>query len=181
MPDQAVYHLPVLFHEVMNWMRTEKGGVYLDCTLGGGGHTQGIFQACGGQTEVYGIDRDRDAIAAASERLKAYPGFHAIHGNFHAMAAMNLPQLDGVLIDLGVSSHQLDTPERGFSYHEDAPLDMRMDASQPLTAAKYLENRIRQRTDPRTAPIRRGEVGRRESRRCWMKNVGKSRSVPRWT
>lgn len=140
MPEQAVYHLPVLFHEVMDWMRPEKGGVYLDCTLGGGGHTEGIFKACGGQADVYGIDRDGDAIAAASERLKQYPGFHAIRGNFHELADMNLPALDGVLIDLGVSSHQLDTPERGFSYHEDAPLDMRMDTAQATTAETYLQS-----------------------------------------
>lgn len=140
MPEQTVYHLPVLFHEVMEWMRPRKGGAYLDCTLGGGGHTEGIYKACGGQAEVYGIDRDLDAIAAAGDRLKPYQGFHAIHGNFHDMLSMSLPPLDGVLIDLGVSSHQLDTPERGFSYHEDAPLDMRMDATQGPTAAKYLES-----------------------------------------
>jgi 16S rRNA (cytosine1402-N4)-methyltransferase len=138
MAAKAFFHRPVLFDEVMEWMRPQKGGVYLDCTLGGGGHAEGILQACGGKTEYYGIDRDREAIAAATERLKKYRGFHAIHGNFHDMAAMNLPPLDGVLIDLGVSSYQLDTPERGFSYHEDVSLDMRMDASQELTAETYL-------------------------------------------
>ncbi|MBE0601085.1 MAG: 16S rRNA (cytosine(1402)-N(4))-methyltransferase RsmH [Firmicutes bacterium] len=139
MPEHTAYHLPVLFHEVMEWMRPQKGGVYLDCTLGGGGHSEGILKACKGKAEVYGIDRDGDAIAAATERLRQYPGFHAIRGNFHDMAGMNLPPLNGVLIDLGVSSHQLDTPERGFSYHEDAPLDMRMDTAQKTTAESYLK------------------------------------------
>jgi len=131
-------HQPVLFAEVMDWMCPEKGGVYLDCTLGGGGHAEGILQACGGQAEYYGIDRDEEAIAAAGKRLAAYPGFHAIHGNFHDAAQMNLPPLSGALIDLGVSSYQLDNADRGFSYHEDAPLDMRMDASRGQTAAEYL-------------------------------------------
>jgi 16S rRNA (cytosine1402-N4)-methyltransferase len=131
-------HQPVLFNEVMEWMRPQTGGVYLDCTLGGGGHAEGILQACGGQAVYYGIDRDQEAIAAASERLAVYPGFHAIHGNFHDAAEMGLPPLSGALIDLGVSSYQLDNAGRGFSYHEDAPLDMRMDASRGQTAAEYL-------------------------------------------
>lgn len=131
-------HQPVLYDEVMEWMRPQAGGVYLDCTLGGGGHAEGILQACGGQAEYYGIDRDAEAIAAASKRLVAYQRFHAIRGNFHEAAQMNLPPMNGILIDLGVSSYQLDTAERGFSYHGDAPLDMRMDASQGQTAAEYL-------------------------------------------
>lgn len=137
--SQSFFHQPVLFDEVMEWMRPVKCGVYLDCTLGGGGHVEGVLHACDGQAEVYGIDRDQDAIAAASKRLAQYQGFHAIHGNFHDAARMNLPELDGALIDLGVSSYQLDAAGRGFSYHEDAPLDMRMDASQGQTAAGYLE------------------------------------------
>lgn len=135
----AYTHQPVLFDAVMEWMRPQKGGVYLDCTLGGGGHAEGILKACGGQADYFGIDRDAAAIAAASRRLAAYEGFHAIHGNFHDAPRMGLPPLDGALADLGVSSHQLDTAERGFSYHEDAPLDMRMDASGGMTAAQYLQ------------------------------------------
>ena len=133
------YHQPVLFDAAMEWMRPHRSGVYLDCTLGGGGHAEGILKACGGQAEYYGIDRDAEAIAAASERLRQYKGFHAIHGNFHDVAHLGLPPMDGILVDLGVSSHQLDTAVRGFSYHEDAPLDMRMDASQGITAAEYLQ------------------------------------------
>ena len=133
------FHQPVLFDEVMEWMRPQKGGAYLDCTLGGGGHAEGILKACSGDATYYGIDRDEEAIAAARKRLAVYKGFHAIHGNFHDAAAMDLPPLNGILIDLGVSSYQLDTAVRGFSYHEDAPLDMRMDASIGQTAATYLQ------------------------------------------
>ena len=139
---QSFHHVPVLFAEVMAWLAPHPGGVYLDGTLGGGGHSEGILRAADGQATLYGIDRDPAAIAAATERLKAYPGFHALHGNFHDAGALlaeaGAPPLDGALLDLGVSSHQLDTAERGFSYHEDAPLDMRMDPSHGRTAAEYL-------------------------------------------
>lgn len=136
------HHIPVLFDEVMEWMQPRADGVYADGTLGGGGHSEGILRLSGGTATLYGIDRDEDAIRAAGERLKGYPGFHAIHGNFHdakaLLAAAGAPPLTGALLDLGVSSHQLDEGERGFSYHEDAPLDMRMDQSTGLTAAEYL-------------------------------------------
>ena len=136
------HHIPVLFDEVMEWMQPRADGVYADGTLGGGGHSEGILRLSGGTATLYGIDRDEDAIRAAGERLKDYPGFHAIHGNFHdakaLLAAAGAPPLTGALLDLGVSSHQLDEGERGFSYHEDAPLDMRMDQSKGLTAAEYL-------------------------------------------
>ena len=136
------HHIPVLFDEVMEWMQPRADGVYADGTLGGGGHSEGILRLSGGTATLYGIDRDEDAIRAASERLKIYPGFHAIHGNFHdakaLLIAAGAPPLTGALLDLGVSSHQLDEGDRGFSYHEDAPLDMRMDQSTGLTAAEYL-------------------------------------------
>ncbi len=136
------HHIPVLFDEVMEWMQPRADGVYADGTLGGGGHSEGILRLSGGTATLYGIDRDEDAIRAAGERLKGYPGFHPIHGNFHdakaLLTAAGAPPLTGALLDLGVSSHQLDEGERGFSYHEDAPLDMRMDQSTGLTAAEYL-------------------------------------------
>ena len=135
-------HEPVLFHEVMEWMDVKPDGVYADGTLGGGGHSGGILRLSGGTATLYGIDRDLTAIAAASERLKEFPGFHALHGNFHdgkaLLDAAGAPMLDGALLDLGVSSPQLDRGERGFSYHEDAPLDMRMDTTQGITAAELL-------------------------------------------
>jgi len=138
------HHIPVLFDEVMEWMDPQPDGVYADGTLGGGGHSEGILRLSGGTAKLYGIDRDLEAIAAASDRLKDFSGFQAIHGNFHdakeLLAAAGAPALNGALLDLGVSSHQLDVGGRGFSYHEDAPLDMRMDKSQGITAAEYLAN-----------------------------------------
>lgn len=135
-------HIPVFFDEVMTWMHPQPQGVYLDGTLGGGGHSQGILERSGGTATLYGIDRDASAIAAATERLRGYAGFHALHGNFHdakpLLRQAGAPPLDGALLDLGVSSPQLDRGERGFSYHEDAPLDMRMDPSQGITAAELL-------------------------------------------
>ena len=135
-------HEPVLLQEVLQWMNVRRGGVYCDGTLGGGGHSVAILKASGGTAVLYGIDRDETAIAAATERLQGYPGFHAVRGNFHdgktLLEEAGAGLLDGVLLDLGVSSPQLDTPERGFSYHTDAPLDMRMDRSRGMTAADFL-------------------------------------------
>ncbi len=135
-------HEPVLLQEVLQWMDVREGGVYCDGTLGGGGHSGAILRASGGTAALYGIGRDETAIAAATERLGQYPGFHAIRGNFHdgkaLLEAAGAGPLDGVLLDLGVSSPQLDTAERGFSYHADAPLDMRMDRSSGMNAADFL-------------------------------------------
>ena len=135
-------HEPVLLQEVIQWMNVRDCGVYCDGTLGGGGHSEAILKASGGTASLYGIDRDVTAIEAATERLRQYPGFHAIRGNFHdgkvLLEEAGAGPLDGVLLDLGVSSPQLDTPERGFSYHENAPLDMRMDRSEGMTAADFL-------------------------------------------
>ena len=135
----SFHHIPVLLNEVLEYLSPQPGETYADGTLGGGGHSEAILRAMGESGVLYGIDRDPAAIAAASERLKDYPGFHPVHGNFHDVKAL-LPgvSLSGGLLDLGVSSHQLDTPERGFSYHEDAPLDMRMDTTQGITAAEYV-------------------------------------------
>ncbi len=134
------HHLPVLLEACMDGLRVFAGGEYLDCTLGGGGHTLEILRRGG---RVTGIDRDRDAIAAASARVESFlheagaeASFRAIRGNFHDAASLvGDMRFDGILADLGVSSFQLDCRERGFSYHDDAPLDMRMDAAQPRTAA----------------------------------------------
>ncbi len=136
----SFHHVPVMADEVIEYLNPVPGKVFADGTLGSGGHSWLLLQKMQGQGMLYGIDRDLAAISAATERLKDYPNKTIIHGNFHDIDRL-LPEnvlLDGGLIDLGVSSHQLDTPERGFSYHEDAPLDMRMDQSQGITAAEYL-------------------------------------------
>ncbi len=134
----AFAHVPVMLDEVLAYLAPCEGGVFADGTLGGGGHSEGILTAAPCVT-LYGIDRDEAAITAATARLERFPGFTALHGNFHDVKSL-LPgvSLNGGLLDLGVSSYQLDTPERGFSYHEDAPLDMRMDTSRGMTAADYL-------------------------------------------
>ena len=135
-------HEPVMLQEVLAWMQVKPDGVYCDGTLGGGGHSGAILRSSGGTARLFGIDRDETAIQAATERLGQYSGFQAIHGNFHDGKALleeaGAGPLDGVLLDLGVSSPQLDIPERGFSYHADAPLDMRMDRGSGMTAAELL-------------------------------------------
>lgn len=136
------HHLPVLLNECLDGLNIKPTGVYLDCTLGGAGHSTEILKRLGAGGMLIGIDRDADAIAAATARLDAVdsPATHVcLRGNFHDAPALLKAAgidrgLDGILIDLGVSSHQLDARERGFSYHDDAALDMRMDQSQALSA-----------------------------------------------
>lgn len=136
---QAFYHLPVLYEETLSALSIKPDGVYLDGTVGGGGHSEGILKRLNGEGRLIAVDRDLDALASARERLKAFPNVTFLHGNFH-----DVPQIlegerfDGILLDLGVSSWQLDQASRGFSYHEDAPLDMRMDRSKGQTAADWL-------------------------------------------
>ncbi|MCL2216074.1 MAG: 16S rRNA (cytosine(1402)-N(4))-methyltransferase RsmH [Defluviitaleaceae bacterium] len=131
-------HVPVLPAESVRALNIKPDGVYVDGTLGGGGHSALILQNLTPQGRLIGIDRDENAVAAASERLRAYKNFLPIHGNFHDMpeilAEQNIPAVDGVLLDLGISSYQIDTPERGFSFRHDGPLDMRMDKTHSVTA-----------------------------------------------
>lgn len=132
------YHTPIMLDEVMAFLRPERGGIFIDGTLGGGGHSEAILRRlpCGGR--LYGIDRDSDALLAAGKRLASFENFKAIKGNFFEMSrllrAEHIDGADGILLDLGVSSHQLDDGKRGFSYNADAKLDMRMDKSQPFSA-----------------------------------------------
>lgn len=136
---QAFHHIPVLLHECLQALSLRPGGHYLDGTVGGGGHSEGILQALSGDCSLTCLDRDTQALAAAQQRLSAWPAVRFVHGNFHdARELLQGQTFDGILLDLGVSSYQLDTAERGFSYHEEAPLDMRMDQSQGLTAADWL-------------------------------------------
>ena len=132
-------HVSVMLQETVDLLGVREGGVYVDGTLGGGGHSAEILRRLNGTGHLYGIDRDADALAAATARLSGAGNFTAIRGNFHdvraLLAAQGVERIDGMMVDLGVSSYQLDTAERGFSYHADAPLDMRMDQRQALTAA----------------------------------------------
>lgn len=135
------YHVPIMVEEVLRLLEPERGGIFVDGTLGGGGHSEAILHRLPAGSKLYGVDRDGDAIAESTARLKALDAaaeFTAIRGNFFDMPQLlrerGVERADGILLDLGVSSHQLDTPERGFSYHEEAPLDMRMDDRAPLTA-----------------------------------------------
>ena len=139
------HHLPVLLKECLNGLAIRQDGTYLDCTLGGAGHSSEICKRLGENGMLVGIDRDADAIEAATARMAELKGqgrFVALRGNFHDAKALlkeaGVGKLDGVLADLGVSSHQLDVRERGFSYHDDAPLDMRMDQSQTLSAREIV-------------------------------------------
>ena len=131
-------HIPVLLNEVIEGLNIDPDGIYVDGTLGGAGHSYEIAKRLKGG-RLIGIDRDEDAIAAASERLEPFSGrVTIVRGNYGDMADIlgdiGISEVDGILLDLGVSSHQLDEAERGFSYREDAPLDMRMDRRDELTA-----------------------------------------------
>lgn len=132
------YHVPILFDEVMKLLSPERGGIFVDGTLGGGGHSEGILERLPKYGRLYGIDRDDDALLEAGRRLSKYPNFTAVKGNFFDMrsllAAYGVTGADGILLDLGVSSHQLDDGERGFSYGTNARLDMRMDKTQAFSA-----------------------------------------------
>lgn len=135
--------MPVLLEETIERLDVREGGVYIDATLGGGGHSSEILRRIGPAGRLLGIDRDEEALARTEARLAPLPGtkvyVHGNHGDLARLADENgFSQVDGILIDTGVSSDQLDTTERGFSFRNDGPLDMRMDPSQGETAAGLL-------------------------------------------
>lgn len=136
-------HTSVLLTEVIDNLHILPDGIYVDGTLGGGGHSYHIAQALTQGGRLVGIDQDREALQAAGERLSPYKDrVTLVHSNYENIAAVlqeqGIGQVNGILLDLGVSSYQLDNPERGFSYREDEPLDMRMDQSAPLSAKDIL-------------------------------------------
>ena len=132
-------HIPVLFQEIMEIMAPKQGELFVDCTLGGGGHSRGFLERSGPDGYLIGIDQDTEALEAARQNLSAYSErVTYVHSNYSQLdEILNLyaPEgVDGILFDIGVSSHQLDEKGRGFSYMQDAPLDMRMDQEQILDA-----------------------------------------------
>ncbi len=136
-------HVSVLLNEVLEGLNVKEDGVYADGTLGGGGHSLQIAKRLSPQGRLIGIDQDEDAVRAAGARLADYSDRCTIvRDNYENIAeifsGLGIEKADGILLDLGVSSYQLDTPERGFSYHTDAPLDMRMDQRNPLTAEQII-------------------------------------------
>lgn len=133
------HHVSVLRKETIANLITDTSGVYVDCTLGGGGHSRALADQLTGQATIIGLDQDRDAIAAATERLADTSCRHIfVQRNFRYISEvldeLGIDTVDGIMFDLGVSSYQLDTPDRGFSYMQDGPLDMRMDRSQGRSA-----------------------------------------------
>jgi len=140
------HHVSIMLPQVVAALAPAPGKVFVDGTLGGGGHTSALLAA---GAQVLGIDRDDDALAAAGKRLAEFGDrFRAVKGNFKDMPRLAERPVDGILLDLGVSSWQLDAPERGFSYMNDAPLDMRMDQKASLSAYRvvneYPEDRLKE-------------------------------------
>lgn len=132
-------HASVLLNETIESLNIKPDGIYVDGTLGGGGHSLEICKRLGNGGRLIGIDQDLDAIAAATERLKDYKDkVTIVHSNYQdidsVLRGLSIDGVDGIVLDLGVSSYQLDNVDRGFTYREDTPLDMRMDQTQPMTA-----------------------------------------------
>ena len=139
------YHKPVLFDEVMENIISEGDAVYVDCTLGGGGHTEGMLERSSEKSKVIGIDQDKEAINFAKERLKKYGNkIEIFQDNFRNLDTViylaGHNKVDRILMDIGVSSNQLDNLERGFSYRYDAKLDMRMDRNLKISAYEVVND-----------------------------------------
>ncbi len=139
-------HLPVLFQEVLDLLQPKPGGLYLDGTVGAGGHTGGILEASAPDGRVLGFDKDPEAIRFAQARLAEFGERVLLLNKSYtemptAAPPLGFAQVDGILLDLGLSSRQLDDRTRGFSFRQDGPLDMRFDQTQGETAADLVNNR----------------------------------------
>jgi 16S rRNA (cytosine1402-N4)-methyltransferase len=136
-------HVPVLLERSLEWLRIRADGIYVDCTAGAGGHSEAIAARLT-TGRLIALDRDEEAAAAARARLRRYPQAEVVHGNYgelgSILGALAIVAVDGVLLDAGCSSMQLDLAPRGFSFQEEGPLDMRMDRSQGRTAAEFLRD-----------------------------------------
>ena len=137
-------HISVLLNQCINGLNIKEDGIYVDGTLGGAGHSSEILKKLSSNGTLIGIDRDEEALSVVKERLKEYKNVIYVHGNHddikEILTDLNICKVDGILLDLGVSSYQLDEAERGFSYTKDAPLDMRMDKTNDLTAEYIVNN-----------------------------------------
>ncbi len=137
-------HKPVLLEKTIEGLKIKEDGIYVDGTLGGAGHSKEILKKLSSKGILIGIDRDEEALKAAKENLKEYSNVKFIHGNHDEIEKilqdLNIEKVDGILLDLGVSSYQLDERNRGFSYIGNNELDMRMDKSQQLTAKKVVNS-----------------------------------------
>lgn len=137
-------HVSVLLNECIEGLNIKPNGTYVDCTLGGAGHSSHILKNLSKDGVLVGIDQDRDALKAAKERLKDYDNVRYVHSNFYnidnILSDLDIEKVDGILMDLGVSSYQLDEASRGFSYMQDAPLDMRMNRDNDFSAYDIVNN-----------------------------------------
>lgn len=137
-------HVSVLLNECIEGLNIKENGIYVDCTLGGAGHSSHILKHLSKDGLLIGIDQDNDALKAAKERLKDYENVKYVHNNFYnidgILSELNIDKVDGILMDLGVSSYQLDEASRGFSYMNDAHLDMRMNQDNDLSAYEVVNN-----------------------------------------
>lgn len=137
-------HVSVLLEESIEGLNIKNEGIYVDCTLGGAGHSIEILKKMNGTGLLIGIDQDTNALKAAGEKLKDFDNVKYVHSNFYnidnILTELNIEKVDGILMDLGVSSHQLDVPERGFSYMKEAPLDMRMNRESDFSAFDVINN-----------------------------------------
>ena len=137
-------HIPVLLQECIDGLNIKENGIYVDGTLGGAGHSSKIIKKLSESGILIGIDRDTEALKSASEKLKGFNNVKYVHGNHddikNILEDLEVEAVDGILLDLGVSSYQLDEASRGFSYMQDAPLDMRMDKTSELTAEYVVNN-----------------------------------------
>ena len=137
-------HIPVLLNETIEGLSINPDGIYVDGTIGGAGHSKKIIEKLSDKGFLIGIEREEEALKAAEENLKEYKNFKLVHGNHDdiktILSDLGIDKVDGILLDLGVSSYQLDERERGFSYISDNRLDMRMDKTQKLSAYDVVNN-----------------------------------------
>jgi 16S rRNA (cytosine1402-N4)-methyltransferase len=160
MISKQLFHNPVMVSECLHFLSPEPGKTYLDCTLGGGGHSLAILEATAGKALVIGLDMDPEAVSYSKERLSQFDGSVILkEANFiragEILKTLNVNAVDGLLCDLGVSSWQLEKEERGFSFQKEGPLDMRMNPKAGFTAADILNS---WREDEILAVLKKGEV-----------------------